>query len=106
MKKYIDAGELYNKLFLFNGKVCPDKDIDNFDITISVREVKNAIIKAQSEDVKPLVHGKWIEADTYKNRYKCNVCLGKHTDPETGEWHEVFDYGYPFCPNCGAIMDL
>ena len=55
--------------------------------------------------------GHWIERhDDWGNgiitdrRYKCSVCHGKHTDPETGEWHEVFDYKYPFCPNCGAKM--
>jgi hypothetical protein len=55
--------------------------------------------------------GRWIEThDDWGNgiitdrKYKCSVCHGKHIDPETGEWHEVFDYKYPFCPNCGAKM--
>lgn len=39
-----------------------------------------------------------------KHRWECSECLGEHTDPETGKWHEVFDYKYPYCPNCGAKM--
>lgn len=55
--------------------------------------------------------GHWIERhDDWGNgiitdrKYKCSVCHGKHIDPETGEWQEVFDYKYPFCPCCGADM--
>lgn len=55
--------------------------------------------------------GHWIEThDDWGNgiitdrKYKCSVCHGKHIDPEMGEWHEVFDYKYPFCPNCGVKM--
>ena len=47
--------------------------------------------------------GYWKQAD-YKGHYKCSICLNEHTDPETGTWHEIFDYRYPYCPNCGAKM--
>lgn len=68
------------------------------------------------EVIKPLEQeprkGHWVEThDDWGNgiitdrRYKCSVCHGKHIDPETGEWNEVFDYKYPFCPNCGAKME-
>jgi len=65
-------------------------------------------IKALEQEPKT---GHWIERhDDWGNgiitdrKYKCSICHGKHIDPETGEWHEVFDYKYPFCPNCGAKM--
>ena len=53
--------------------------------------------------------GHWIESE-YGNmitthRYYCSECGGKHTDPNTGEWREVFDYKYPYCPLCGAKMN-
>lgn len=52
--------------------------------------------------------GKWIECENGNmithHRWKCSECLGEHKDPETGKWHEVFDYKYPFCPNCGCRM--
>ena len=65
-------------------------------------------IKALEQEPKT---GHWIEThDDWGNgiitdrKYKCSVCHGKHIDPEMGEWHEVFDYKYPFCPNCGVKM--
>ena len=51
------------------------------------------------------MHDDWGNGIVTDRRYKCSVCHGKHIDPETGEWHEVFDYKYPFCPNCGAKME-
>ena len=50
------------------------------------------------------MHDDWGNGIITDRRYKCSVCHGKHIDPEMGEWHEVFDYKYPFCPNCGAKM--
>lgn len=47
--------------------------------------------------------GKWIKAET-KGRFYCSICGGIHDDPESGEWREVFDFKYPYCPNCGADM--
>lgn len=43
--RLIDADTLFNKLFVCNGKVCPNTDIDNFPITINVKDVKKAILE-------------------------------------------------------------
>ena len=48
--------------------------------------------------------GEWIESKERSKHWYCSVCGGIHTDPETGKWREIFDYKYPFCPNCGADM--
>ena len=48
--------------------------------------------------------GEWIESKERSGHWYCSVCGGIHTDPETGKWREIFDYKYPFCPNCGADM--
>lgn len=48
--------------------------------------------------------GEWIESKERSGHWYCSVCGGVHTDPETGKWREIFDYKYPFCPNCGADM--
>lgn len=101
-----------------NEYLCVDKDCD---IEKSCRKcpyampTKEPILEAYNMAIKALEQepktGHWIERhDDWGNgiitdrRYKCSVCHGKHIDTETGEWHEVFDYKYPFCPNCGAKM--
>lgn len=43
--RLIDAEKLFEDLFVNNGKLCPDKDVDNFPITINVKDVKKAISK-------------------------------------------------------------
>ena len=57
--------------------------------------------------------GKWISCfddwgshvKTLKG-YKCSNCNGEHTDTETGVWHETHECKYPYCPNCGAKMEV
>ena len=45
MAELIDKKNLFNSLFVRNGKVCPNSDIDNFPTTIDVKEVKKAILE-------------------------------------------------------------
>ena len=45
MAELIDKKNLFNNLFVRNGKVCPNSDIDNFPTTIDVKEVKKAILE-------------------------------------------------------------
>lgn len=60
------------------------------------------------EEIEKIKDGVWVKLPygdrISKFRYKCSVCQGKHVDPQTGEWHEVFDFQYPYCPNCGAKL--
>lgn len=42
----ISRKALINALFVRNGKMCPDTDVDNFPITINVKDVKKAIRNA------------------------------------------------------------
>ena len=45
-------------------------------------------------NVKPVLHGHWIDTDNYYQRWRCSVC-GCHTrDAEPN-----------FCSSCGAEMD-
>jgi hypothetical protein len=52
--------------------------------------------------------GQWIESDNEnmisQHRWYCSECGGVHHDTETGEWREVFDFKYAYCPLCGARM--
>lgn len=56
-----------------------------------------------SEDVAPVVHGKWneivpnIELNGSVSYYACSVC---------GHPSSFFFWKDKYCPNCGAKMDL
>ena len=43
-------------------------------------------------DVRPVVHGKWVDKPIKGVKYHCSVCQGR------------FDYTWHYCPNCGADM--
>lgn len=62
-------------------------------------------IKHKVKSAVPAKYAYWENAKT-EGKYKCSACKGKHIDPEMGEWEEVFDYRYKYCPNCGAQMDI
>ena len=50
--------------------------------------------------------GQWIESNYGSQRkWYCSKCGGIHHDTETGEWREVFDFRYAYCPNCGEEME-
>ena len=97
MSDLISRSALYNALFLINGRVCPDTDVENFPITFNVKDVKRAILNAPTIEAAPVVHGEWI----YENyTWHCGVC-GFH--PFKG--YIPKEPGFNFCPNCGAKMD-
>ena len=71
------------------------KDITDYGIAYDVKE---ALKKIPSADVRENVRGEWIEL--YKDNYKCSVC---------GSWWTITegtpqDNGIDYCPNCGADM--
>ncbi len=61
-----------------------------------------------NDEQKESRKGHWIESDygnmITQHRWYCSECGGMHNDPETGEWREVFDFKYDYCPLCGADM--
>ena len=69
------------------------------DINLSCEKFEEAILKIQTADVAPVVHGRWISKNPhgYEWTFVCSNC--GYVD------------GYPFndrsnyCPNCGAKMD-
>lgn len=46
MNDLISRRGLFNELFVYNGKICPDTDVDNFPITFNVKTIKDAIRNA------------------------------------------------------------
>ena len=61
--------------------------------------VRRALAVIPSEDVVPVVHGKWIESANFDSGFW--VCSKCRFVSEAIAAHKL--YGY--CPNCGAKMD-
>lgn len=57
--------------------------------------------------VAPVVHGRWI---TRGGRFRCSVCDAKARwirEGATGGWsYEFIQDKSPYCPSCGAKMDV
>lgn len=65
-------------------------------------ELENRIEALPTEDVAPVVHGRWIGAPLCGNdNCRCSAC---------GSWHNIHanlrgEIMQKYCPNCGAKMD-
>ena len=55
-----------------------------------------ALSRVPTEDVRPVVHGKWV-LSIWHGRRICSVC--KSETDESGYYNH-----YQFCPRCGADM--
>lgn len=49
-------------------------------------------------DVEPVRHGRWVPSKFRNEIERCSKCKKVFRHPSF--------YGYKFCPNCGAKMDL
>ena len=99
-------------------QICLDieKDQDkqeNFGNALFVGELRKFISSFPSIDAVPVKYGKWIEEkpDSYTCTTKCSVC-GKSAPfiCKSDDYYGVHMYGEtektPYCPWCGAKMDL
>lgn len=88
---------------------------DTPDIDLSCEKFEAAIRKIQAADVAPVRHGRWMFGkdlpenwgQLFKNRYHlyCSECKEQaHNKSEDN--NPDFDIDTPYCPWCGAIMDL
>lgn len=67
--RLIDVNKLNECLFMRKGKICPNRDIDNFPITMTVEDVKSAISKQPTAyDVD-----KVVEQLEELNKYNLNL---------------------------------
>lgn len=94
MPKYIDADELIALL------VDTSKRSDSPQRDLDLLNLQQIVHLAPVADVAPVVHARW-------ERQAC------WDSPESGEpsprcsaCHETNLVEKPYCPNCGAIMDL
>ena len=73
----ISRKALINDLFVRNGKMCPDNDIDNFPVTINVKDVKESIRNAPTAyDVDK------VTEILLKNEKVMEICLDKEFDKD------------------------
>ena len=91
MPRYIDADNIKLKgISIFD---------QNLEILIPLSDVRKSLQMTPTADVQKVRHGKWIRGNYVCGEYefKCSVCGNT-------EWHT--SYSTPFCPHCGARMDL
>ena len=100
MPRYVDL----DKLPLVN----IDVDTINRTAYVDIREVQQALrqAEAQTGEVAPVVHAKWIPIDGGAGA-ECSHC-GEYYD-STGacdlmDGFRLFAKSYKHCPNCGADM--
>lgn len=74
----------------------------SLDTVDDLVEIANRIKALPTEDVAPVVHGRWIGAPLCGNdNCRCSAC---------GSWHNIHanlrgEIMQKYCPNCGAKMD-
>lgn len=84
-----------------------DKRVVSFDIVDDTLKMCDLIEKAETEDVAPVIHARWIKSCPniiFDGCYHCSNCK-ENIDIATGE-ETPLDRGLNYCPNCGAKMDL
>ena len=64
---------------------------------------------APTIDAVPIVHAKW-ELARYATEWTCSNCDGEMLYQITtyggGQYHDIDNIFPPYCPHCGAKMDL
>lgn len=101
MPRYVDL----DKLPLVN----IDVDTVNRTAYVDIREVQQALrqAEAQTVEVAPVVHAKWIPIDGGAGA-ECSHC-GEYYDSSGAfdlmEGFRLFAKSYKHCPNCGCRMD-
>ena len=92
--EYIDKDEL---LFEMTNAFIPQ----DMDTCRAHALAKKLIANAPSADVAPVVHGRWLDEDSFDFHgsliYRCSVCNGTVADN--------YISCHKFCLHCGAQMD-
>ena len=68
---------------------------------LSANEVAQTVENAPTIDAVPVVHGKWIPVTNGRGGSECNLCHAYAPSYQSGA-----EYNSPYCPNCGAKMNL
>lgn len=85
-------------------------DFDNFDPCENYDNVIRIVNSAPTIDAKPVVRGKWGISYGDYDYFECSACGGVYYNSCdcTADAKEAIKNGntYPYCPHCGAKMDL
>ena len=80
---------------------------DTPDIDLSCEKFEAAIRKIQAANVAPVRHGMWETIDASTWRWSHDGAKPVHrVKYRHNECGRVVQRKEPYCPNCGAIMDL
>lgn len=114
MPSYIERDALYEKTAKWENlalqmveQTATDGDITEWRKWSAILAERSAfkfdVADAPAADVRPVVHGRWIDKKkkTYGMQTFCSAC-GKHS----GIGGIESNRHKPYCPNCGAKMDL
>ena len=102
MGEYIKREDALQRFTFEHGERIPEVDIDNFPITVTIKDIKHILRELPSADVTEVKHGKWIYEERENSLLfwlNCSVCGWKSLDQSVG-------IVYHYCPNCGAKMGL
>lgn len=101
MPRYVDL----DKLPLVNINV----DTVNCTAYVEIREVQQALrqAEAQTGEVAPVVHAKWIPIDggACAECSHCGECYDSSDEYDLMDGFSLFARLYRCCPNCGCRMD-
>ena len=71
--------------------------------------IKDFLNALPTVEAAPVVHGEW-KLDRYATEWTCSNCEGemlyKVTTYGGGQYHDLDNIFPPYCPHCGAKMDL
>lgn len=98
MAEYIRREAILNRLAFEDGRRIPEVDVDNFPITISIKDIKKLIRDVPAENVKPVVYGQWVQCEEWPT---CSICRAYAPSRGGG----LLPYKSPYCFMCGAEMD-
>ena len=101
MPRYVDL----DKLPLVNINV----DTINRTAYVDIREVQQALLQAEAQtgEVVPVVHAKWIPIDGGAGAEcaNCGECYDSSDEYDLMDGFSLFARLYRYCPNCGCRMD-